>query len=284
MTAQPHDPDIVVVKPNDFYKRKGVTIDKDIQERYKKLFQDYNCFSDNAIIVIQPNHKPLPPRKHAQPNRLHDRKEPKTTKRFMMGLLNVINVENYHKLLLKAKMYINRDNAKEIFGEILEKCSSQVFYIHIYIALMRDLMNSFNESERETAIDVVRQFATEYLQEGYVLKQATKQGDSYHNFCMLQKQKMNILSKNTMMLEFMTKTDYLKNIDLASYLALIKSAFFVQIQTNTEAADVLLQAMIEIARYGVCCAKSEEFASLQVNSKLKFLITDLVEISSKHSP
>lgn len=283
MTAQPHDPDIVIVKPNDFYKRKGVAIDKEIQERYKKLFQDYNCFSDNAIIVIQPNNKPLPPRKHA--HRSHDRKEPKTTKRFMMGLLNVINVDNYHKLLLKAKMHINSENTKEMFGEILEKCSSQVFYIHIYTALMRDLMNSASDAERETALQVIRDFADEFLNEGYVLKPpAGGAQDSYHNFCMAQKQKMNILSKNTMMLEFLTKTEYLQAITLQAYLELIKREFFRQINTNVEAADVLLQAMIEIARYGAACATAEDFFGLQVNSKLRFLISDLLEISSKRIP
>lgn len=279
MTAQPIEPDIAIVKPNDFYKRKGVVIDKDIQERYKKLFQDYNCFSDNAIIVIQPNHKPLPPRKHAS-----HRKEPKTIKRFMMGLLNVINIDNYQKLLLKTKMYINHENTKEIFEEILEKCSSQVFYMHIYFSLMRDLMNSFNESEREIALQVILSFADEFMKDGYVLKMPTGSHDSYHDFCMVQKQKMNILSRNMMMLEFMTKTDYLKSVDTASYADMIKQEFFKQLPINTEAADVLLQSMIEMARHGLVSACKEEYASIQVNSKLKFLIADLIDISNKRKP
>ena len=279
MTAQPIDPDIAIVKPSDFYKRKGVLIDTDIQERYKKLFQDYNCFSDNAIIVIQPNHKPLPPRKHSS-----NKKEPKSIKRFMMGLLNVINLNNYHKLLLKTKMYINHENTKEIFQEILEKCASQVFYMHIYVALMRDLMNSFNDSERETALQVIGLFAEEFMKEGYVLKQPSGSHDSYHDFCMVQKQKMNILARNMMVLEFLTKTDYLKNVEVASYVTLIRDEFFKQVSINMEAADVLLQAMIEISRHGLPCAAKEEFANLQVNSKLKFLIADFIEISNKHTP
>jgi hypothetical protein len=69
-----------------------------------------------------------------------------------------------------------------------------------------------------------------------------------------------------------------------SYVTLIRDEFFKQVSINMEAADVLLQAMIEISRHGLPCAAKEEFANLQVNSKLKFLIADFIEISNKHTP
>ena len=37
----------------------------------------------------------------------------------MLGILNVMNTENYKKMLLKIKIYITTDNIKEIFEEII---------------------------------------------------------------------------------------------------------------------------------------------------------------------
>lgn len=267
--------EIQIVKPTEFHKRKSlVEIPGDIKEKYTKLFQQYNCFSDNAVIVIQPSVTFKQVAKKSHPSIL--RKEPKTVKKHMLGILNVINDDNYRKMLLKTKIYINKDNIKEIFEEILDKCCYQIFYIHVYMSLIRDLMISFSEKEHTVAVSVVNEFILKFVSSGYLLE-INKTEDSYHDFCILQKKKMSITAKNLMLIHLLETTDFVKVTTFKSYSDMIYSAFLSNIHINPEIADVLLQMLIELAKKGIMfnCSIMTQINS---NQKLKFMIDDLMKI------
>lgn len=280
--------DIVVIKPSEFYRRKGGSSERELETKYNQLFQQYNCFSDNAVVIIQAN--PVPQRHgHGHGSRKavsassagaqQHKREPKTVRRYIMGILNVINADNYSKLMLKAKMYITRENLKEIFQEILEKCASQIFYLHVYSMLIRDLMASLSDAERDIALETIDGFANRFANEyGYILS-VPKTNDSYHDFCMVQKQKMTIAARNQMILEFMTKTDFVKAIEAREYVRKIEREFFEQIYKNVDTADVLLQCMLEAARRGF---RGEfDLASLskiETGQKIRFMIRDLIDM------
>ena len=263
--------EIQTVKPVEFYKRKGIAIDNAVEEKYKSFFLLYNCFSDNAVVVIQPStiFKPFIKRTLVK-------KENKTVKRHMLGILNVINTENYRKLLLKTKIFITSDNIKEIFTEILEKCTFQIFYLQIYTNLMKDLMNSFSDYEKNIALSVINDFAEKFLNNEYILTMP-QSADAYHDFCTVQKNKMIIMAKNAILIEYMKNTDFIKVIDMVSYSTKIYEAFIDNISTNVEIADLLLHLMIELAKAGAVFDK-HPIECLKTSKKIKFLIEDLLKL------
>jgi hypothetical protein len=265
--------EIQIVKPIEFYQKKKTIIScKDVLEKYNKFFEEYNCFSENAIVFVQPVIKPVIKR-----NVIHKpHKEAKTVKRHMLGILNIMNTENYKKMLLKIKIYITTDNIKEIFQEIIEKCCYQIFYLQVYFQLLQDLMNSFSEKERIIALDVINEFVEEYMDNSYILK-FSKTQDSYHDFCTIQRNKMLIMAKNSMIIELITKTDFVKNRNIKDYSETIFNEFLKYIKIQNEIADVLLNIMIELAKNGATF-DIDDLTIIETCPKTKFLISDLVKI------
>lgn len=263
--------DIQIVKPSEFHKYKG-ELCLESEEKYKVFFAKYDCFSENAVIVIQPN-------KYIKKSNISNhtilKREPKSVKRYIMGILNIINSENYKKLLLKTKMYITIENIKEIFVEILDKCVGQIFFIQIYISLITDLMACFCENEKNIALNIINEFINKFMEKNYIVDQP--QSPSYHDFCVSQKNKMIIISKNILIIELLTKTDYVQNYTINSYANILYDECIKIIDINNDIADVLLQMLIEI------CKTSKVWIDVEIiqqkntkNNKTMFLVSDLL--------
>jgi len=283
--------DIISVKTVEFYRRKGLVNDPLIETKYANLFQQYICFSDNAVVVIQPN---IPLKIYKKSATFHNnnsrhnnniqiiKKEPKTVKKYILGILNIINVDNYKKMVVRIKMYINNDNINEIFNEILEKCIVQIFYLKIYISLIIDIMNSLSDNEKVTAIDIINEFVNTFINEEKYILIAPKTDNSYHDFCIMQKNKMIILSNNAIIIALLKNTDYLSNINIKSYSELIFNKFISNIDLNVAVADILLQMIIELVRNGSSFdCNILKSISTSTNAKLTFLIKDIIELHEK---
>jgi hypothetical protein len=281
--------DIIIVKTIEFYERKGLVNDPIIEAKYNKLFQQYVCFSDNAVVVIQPNiaskiykksaifHNSN--RQHHHHNVTHIKKEPKTVKKYILGILNIINITNYKKMVVKIKMYINHDNINEIFNEILEKCIIQIFYLSIYIDLIKDIMNSLSDNEKLTAIDIINKFVNAFIKDEKYILLEPKTDNSYHDFCIMQKNKMIILSNNSIIIALLKNTDYLADVNIKSYSDLIFNTFMNNIKLNVAVADILLQMIIELVKNGshFDCNVLKTI-STSTNAKITFLIKDIIEL------
>jgi hypothetical protein len=274
--------DILTVPPSDFFRRKDCAGDDLLTNKYKEFFTQYNCFSDAAVIVIQPSIKQHNASQHLQQQKkiFAKPRENKSIKKHILGILNVINNDNYTKMLIKTKILLNSTNLKEIFTEILEKCTLQIFYLNIYFNLINDILVSLNETDKQSVKSIINDFFKGYLDNQYILG-IEKTGDAYHDFCMVQKNKMIILSKNLMLLEFIKNTDYINVTNLQTYSEMIFSAFLSHIDQNIDVADTLLQVMLELSKCGI---KFDESQLVEINTiqKIKFIIDDILTIQNYH--
>jgi hypothetical protein len=260
--------DIIIISPSDFYKKRKSepTI---YTEKYKELFEKYNCFSDNAVVIVQTQQ--IIVKTYRKTN---IKKENKSIKRILLGILNIINENNYNKMLFRTKILITPDNLKDILTEILDKCVCQIFYLSIYSAFIKDLIGSFTENDKQIALYIINNFIDMFLNNGYILT-IIKSDNSYHDFCMMQKNKTEIFSKNLITLEFLITTNYLNNLTLDSYSNTIFTAFLANVNINNEIADVLLHIMLEISKRGHKFDKNI-LKNIKTIQKLQFVITDLL--------
>ena len=297
------DDDIIIIKPVDFYSRKDIVHDVPstikIKEKYAKLFQDYICFSDTAVVVIQPNlpfkiikktynnsHQGHHSQHASQHASQHHRKEPKTVKKVITGILNVMNSDNYKKMLLKIKIYINNSNIHEIFTEIIDKSISQIFYIKNYINLIKDLTQSLIEPDKTIGIEIINKFIFNFINEKQYILDISPISDTYNNFCKTQKMKTTILSKHTMIIELFQHTNLISHdtLTMQDYCYLIYNSFMEYININNDIADILLQMLIELSKQGQKF-NCEYFKTITVNnSKINFLIQDLIDIHGASLP
>jgi hypothetical protein len=195
-------------------------------------------------------------------------------KRMILGILNVINDNNYKKMVVKTKIMITQENIKEIITEILDKCVYQIFYLSIYSSLIKDLMNSFSEAEKLISQTCINNFFSIFLNQGYILEHP-KSADVYHDFCIVQKNKMKILSKNLMLLDFLQTTKYINVITLANYSTLIYDAFMIEIKTDIDKADVLLQILFEMSKRNIIF-DVEGMKAIKTSPKLQFMLDDII--------
>lgn len=260
--------DIIIISQTDFYKKKKLE-ESIYTEKYKELFKQYNCFSDNAVVIVQTQQVVVKTYRKS-----NIKKENKSIKRIMLGILNVINDDNYKKMLFRTKILITPENLKDIITEILDKCVFQIFYLSIYSAFIKDLVNSFTDNDKQNALSIINEFIHNFLNDGYILI-IHKSENSYHDFCMMQKHKTEILSKNMMLLEFLTTTNYLTNLTIDSYSNKIFKAFLEYVNVNNEIADVLIQMMLEISKKGYTFDKNI-LKNIKTIQKLQFVINDLI--------
>jgi hypothetical protein len=169
---------------------------------------------------------------------------------------------------------ITQENIKEIITEILDKCVYQIFYLSIYSSLIKDLMNSFSEAEKLISQTCINNFFSIFLNQGYILEHP-KSADVYHDFCIVQKNKMKILSKNLMLLDFLQTTKYINVITLANYSTLIYDAFMIEIKTDIDKADVLLQILFEMSKRNIIF-DVEGMKAIKTSPKLQFMLDDII--------
>lgn len=268
--------DLLILQPADFYKHRDRTIDHAFVDKYKELFAKYNCFSENAVVIIQS--AATNATKHKKyPNIM--KKEQKSLKKQLLGILNVINEDNYKKMLLKTKILITSENLAEVFTEILDKCVCQIFYLSIYSAFIKDLMASLSDSERQMAVRIINDFVSDFLNESYIIK-VSKSENAYHDFCAFQKTKMHILSKNMIILDFLNNSPFISVTTINAYGNTIYKAFMENINTNTDVADVLLQIMVEIAKYDNTFFDERELSNIKTTNKLQFMIDAVLKTRS----
>lgn len=260
--------DIIIISHSDFYKKKK-SEESIYAEKYRDLFQKYNCFSDNAVVIVQTQQVVVKTYR-----KTNIKKENKSIKRIMLGILNVINEDNYNKMLFRTKILITSDNLKDILVEILDKCVCQIFYLSIYSAFIKDLIACLSDIDKQNAINIINEFIDKFVNNGYILT-IYKSDNTYNDFCMMQKHKTEILSKNMMLLEFLTTTNYLVNVTIESYSDKIFKIFLEHVNVNNEIADVLVQIMLEISKKGYVFDKNI-LKKIKTINKLQFVINDLI--------
>jgi hypothetical protein len=125
-------------------------------------------------------------------------------KRKLKGLLNIINKNNYKKVISKIKALITIDNAKDVYEILLATTCTQVFYIAIFINIIMDLTEYMIETKQICDI-VLNEFIENFIYNREYISSNVENHDDYDMFCAQQKQKCLITAKNLVIIELLNR-------------------------------------------------------------------------------
>lgn len=218
--------DIIVISLEEFNKIKNtITLDLQIKEKYEGLFNKYDCFfktniGNNGVIPKkgQSTYSKKEPVFEVM-SKTHYPKKIKTTSQEVTGLLNIMNRQNYSKVLSKFRFLLSKENIQSVMKEILIKCCLQIVYKDLYIRLILDI------TELSGYDDVIRSslalFFDDYISKKQIVFCGNNKTDicEYDIFCNQQKHKSITLARNILFLDLF-KHKLLK-VDINHYIQYI---------------------------------------------------------------
>lgn len=218
-----------------------------ITQLYVALFRDHECFHKNEPAFQQHSHTSQHPmkgsfvNKYPSKNTRHQQKtnyhnsfsvsktslannrpsKPITkvfdgslsndpmaeTKRKLKGLLNIINANNYKKVVPKIKTLLSEENAISIYQIILATTCNQVFYISVFMNLINELILHKQET-KVVCTDVINDFIESFINNKEYVVNSNRQHSSnneYEMFCAQQKHKCIITAKNLVIIQLLKK-------------------------------------------------------------------------------
>jgi len=248
---------------NNFLFLKNIETDINIKEKYKLLFDKFECFSN----IIQRNNIKKHHHHHHHISLPNPNKKPKDITRTITGLLNILNNTNYNKIFMKLKLQIQNDNIVYIMNEILNKSVLQIFYLDIYTKLITDIINFFYN--KELLYEILKNFILSYLCEHNF--DISEENIEYNDFCLNQKKKLGIISTNKLILNIIKCYPHIMDIKVYSR--------YIDNFINTSRLHVLVPIITDI----VVIMDYKDFNNLHlltkgdnISQKSKFMITDLL--------
>ena len=251
--------DIIYITPTEFRNcKKDLFVCEKVIETYKKLLSRYDCFTKPDLVLLkfpttakqskhltfEHNNKQHKQNKGSFRNYHHSTKhiipasnnnkrpqlkalnyksnEPnRIVKRQLQGLLNVISVNNFSKILNRIKVFITDDTLDVITDVILDTACCQVFYITIFYNLLMEIRSYVNDAGKAVIDNQIARYVNDYIgDELYLFKSSNRientPENKYHEFCIVQKHKCLATSRNHVVME-MIKNKHVNDWTLQSY-------------------------------------------------------------------
>lgn len=277
--------DIIIKTFDDFILSESNPniLTNELLEKYNKLL-GFDCFSNKIIYKDKP-YRCLNDKKNFRNRERDNRRKP--IERVILGILNIINNDNYDRILNKLRLVATEENITNIINEILNKCCSQFFFMKVFLKLIIDLVNvtGYHEIMMVNINNFIDSFVlnNEYL---YIKNVEDKKTD-YDNFCNDQKHKSYTLAKNLLIFELL-KTNICTGIDMDRYILY----FFDNLKnTNTEDHyhnDLLLNILLDILKktnvevnqdiYIELHDYFQEYKNIVSSKKIEFLIVEILDL------
>lgn len=253
--------DIIIINESIFLENKKTkeadAIITTIQEKYNEIFKKYPCFSATQVNSFIPTTKSIEQQQfyrnysnnkkqfHKENESINPfiSKKPKELERIILGILNVLNHSNYNKMLTKIRLIKSDNNIAIIINEILQKCSMQIFYINIYMKLLKDIINLCTDQEKKIVFENINLYVNQYIiLNEWMNEYIINIDDEYNSFCIKQKQKATLIAKNIMIYNLITLFNLTKNIK--DYSMIIINDLKLNIENKNEDCSILLFQML----------------------------------------
>jgi len=291
--------DIIIIKPAQFFEKR-LELDKEtnIFKKYDDLFKKYQCFSNTQINLFVPPKNDYSFKGNSRYNnynkKIHfnderpsyaDNRKPKDLNKIILGVLNVLNNDNYHKMFTKIRLMKNEHNICKIIVEILDKCSIQVFYLNIYMRLIEDIVNVCNDIESKIAIESINKFVNSYIDNTEWMNEyvVIEKDDDYNSFCNSQKLKSLLIAKNMMVNRLMTIFNLEKSVEEYGYI-IVNDLKKTLEQKNENVCIILIQMLIYMLKTVKPLVKKvfdidhNYIYTRIIGSKTKFVIDEFLAI------
>jgi hypothetical protein len=207
----------------------------------------------------------------------------------LQGFLNIINKDNFHKISTKIKSLINDENCKTMFDIILVMACSQVYYIDIFIHLIRIILNNASEIQQNICIETINQFIDSFVfNKEYVYhKNSIIENSDYDDFCLQQKHKSIVTSKNIVIIELL-KNKYSQQWTLQTYIdTIVYSLNDINKGQNDMNVkifiiDVILSILKDIKTRSktvrIDCNTLSNVLNCNYNQRITFIIQDIINM------
>jgi len=203
--------------------------------------------------------------------------------RIIMGLLNVINTDNYSKIFQKLRLLVDYSNLERVIHAILEKCCIATIFVTVYIKLIEDIGTLYKLSNIVTIW--ASQSTAKILYTPVVVSSvspasasATSASDQYDEFCKMQKHKLHVAGLNTTMIK-LAKAPLIPLEVLKSY----KEFIMKNINGDEHNLDTCLNCLIELKKaYKEIVTKRDlnHVSTLidlnKVPHRIRFLVQELI--------
>lgn len=210
-------------------------------------------------------------------------------RRHMKGFMNIINRNNYSKILHKVRNIINNENIEIITDIILDTACCQVFYVHIFYKLLKDITEHIDESAKAVVHERVTNFIDSFIgEEQFMSINSQESKDSkYMQFCLMQKHKSLTTARNLVVLELLTNRHSVDWDKQTYFDFLLKCVIAVSLRTELSQSDqeqnidTLLCMLKDIKSHSkelwVGHDISEVISNMcNANQRIKFMIQDIM--------
>jgi hypothetical protein len=295
---------IIDIGVDQFLSRKGKALTDDILDnKYKELFGSYACFHTTTLPL--PSNTPHVSSTSSHNNHHHHKRyppsnnrrfpqvskppisKPKTIPRMITSILNVINKDNYHKVLTKLRLLKNESNIELIAEEILQKSAMQVFYQKLYCELLKDILSMCCPIERSLMLHKIEHFVMSFIEKKDWLTHHA-QDDDYEEFCVAQKQKTRVLASNDLVMRLVTIGNLSPSI-LSSYIETLYNDFKEMLMLNNKDKATNIILVLEML-INICASQRDKVRDIigidiksyrcidQDNKKMLFLYQDFTKV------
>lgn len=254
--------DIIIINDSIFFDRKNKIIFEEltnIQKKYKEIFFKYPCFSAIQVNSFIPINKSTEQqynrisrnnynnKKHfnKDDDKINPRinKKPKELEKIILGILNILNEKNYNKMLTKIRLIKSDNNIGIIIKEILQLCSMQILYVNIYMKLLNDIINLCTEIEKKITFENINLYINNYIISTEWLTDYTiNPKDFYDLYCINEKKKTLLISKNIMIYNLVKLFNLDKNIKY--YSNLIVNDLKLNLDNKNEEISIFIFQML----------------------------------------
>lgn len=287
--------DIILYPKSAFLDIKdSVKASDSIRNKYEELFNSNECFQNTIYVSTtkfpskKEQHmfksiqgkslnnsqdvkrkifiKAIPIKKAFQSNEKHHIKKCKC-------ILNVINEVNYTKQLSKLKFIIDKDTIDDIVRILIDTSILQIFYIGLFIRLMKDL--GYIQKIREH----VTQYAQSFFDTKLVYQSSLHTTNEYDEFCNMQKHKTLCISTCKMI--FICVQNELCDVSYDTFVKYI-TIFIETYKENQFILDILLNIICECKKINKKFIDSIPYTLFvdltpTYSSKIQFLLKDIYE-------
>jgi len=244
---------LAILNPSDFLVRKHTFIpNTSITDKYAFLAKTYSCFSEvdngppaytsyNTHHNVSHSHKRNYKKKHSTPHStpppfLIPNKE-KDPFRIILGLLNVINTDNYSKIFQKLRLLIDIKTIDKLVFNILDKCCIATIYVNVYIKLLEDISSLYNIK------NIIGQWAES--RKDHILLHTNPNDDEYDSFCKMQKHKLHVSGQTTTMIK-LVKAELIDQSILEDYYKSVCE--YLKTDISEDVLDIILNIIIDIGK------------------------------------
>lgn len=292
--------EIITINRNVFIEKKINKINEIIKAKYDDIYKIYQCFTVTTLI---------PPSivKYHEDNRVYknrkkiEKKEEsyftnrkKDLHKTVLGIFNILNRDNYNKMLSKMRLIKNEVNIAFIINDLLDKCTIQIFYLNIYIRFLYDIEKLCTPQERLLVVNCFNVFIKDHVNKReWITEKIIESYSDYNAFCDSQKRKNIILAKNKILCNLFNMYNDL-DIGIDDYIIQLvndlKSLCFSDNKVDNDDCNIILivQMILDIIKsykqynnqinFQILQESLDDIKNTISNKKLQFLIEDFAKL------